>query len=221
MLVNNSMNLIYIRNLAEQYKMANGLSSIDLTSKAFLSELREWIIENQKMGVVYTELLNSMDLNFKNSSTAEVGKGEYDSVVKPFNTSIITEMPINLKGRVDNADFIVTDEGPRLSVTSKYGLKYLVDPVDINNFMIQNPYDTRQLDEWQNLRNFFGRNIIIGMYGRTSDRDKFPKIRELERIKHKLRIPASVVTEQKDGNYYSVLATNDRIKPKIKILTYL
>ena len=76
-----SKKLEYIELLAEQYKEATGIKNIDLKSKAFLSELNEWLSELNRMRQVYTYFLDSNNIDYKESSCVEVGKGEYDSVV--------------------------------------------------------------------------------------------------------------------------------------------
>ena len=132
------MDLEYIKRLAIQYKNAYDLKDIDLLSKSFLSELNEWIGELKKQGEDYTFFLYSLNINYKKLSVAEVGKGEYDSVVKPYNTSIITKMPITADNNLINANFLVLDDGAKLLLDS-HSFKFIVSS-NFSTYMTQNPY---------------------------------------------------------------------------------
>ncbi|MDY5928964.1 MAG: hypothetical protein SPJ27_02885, partial [Candidatus Onthovivens sp.] len=81
----------YLSLLIEQFKQANNIKNVDINSQAFISEFSEWIKLRQDVSKNYLALLEYMELSkFADCDTVEVGKGRYDTVVKPFNTTIIT-----------------------------------------------------------------------------------------------------------------------------------
>lgn len=81
----------YLSLLIEQFKQANNIKNVDINSQAFISEFSEWIKLRQDVSKNYLALLEYMELSkFADCDTAEVGKGRYDTIVKPFNTTYYT-----------------------------------------------------------------------------------------------------------------------------------
>ena len=81
----------YISLLIEQFKQATGIKNVDINSQSFMLEFSEWIKSRHSISNNYLDLLEYMELSqISYPDTVEVGKGQYDSIVKPFNTTIIT-----------------------------------------------------------------------------------------------------------------------------------
>ncbi len=206
--------LEYIERLAEQYKAVTGVKSVDLKSKAFLSELNEWLSEIKKMGQVYTNFLDTNNIEYKDSSCVEVGKGEYDSVVKPYSTTILTEMPIGVpKNRVISSNFAVVNGEPTIiRSTSSLILSMKVPKKTINTYMTQNPYSKELLEDWDEIHNFGHGNIVVGMYGSLNDRDREEKLYLLKSLRSYISPSCKFDNGTLDGNYYAVLSSKKKEK---------
>lgn len=155
----------YLSLLIEQFKQANNIKNVDINSQAFISEFSEWIKLRQDVSKHYIALLEYMELSkFADCDTAEVGKGRYDTIVKPFNTTIITPHISWLETlgneRIINAELVVMGETPVLFGTNKNG-----KPISSSSnltFMTQNPYTPIEIRNWEDLHNSGENDIIVG-----------------------------------------------------------
>ena len=146
----------YLSLLIEQFKQANNIKNVDINSQVFISEFSEWIKLRQDVSKNYLALLEYMELSkFADCDTAEVGKGRYDTIVKPFNTTIITPHISGLEilgnERIINAELVVMGETPVLFGANKNG-----KPISSSSnltFMTQNPYTTIEIRNWEDLHN--------------------------------------------------------------------
>lgn len=183
----------YLYLLVEQFKQATGTKNVDIKSQLFMSEFSEWIKSRQNIGDNYLNLLEYMELyRYSDPDTAEIGKGQYDSIVKPFNTTIITPHSKGLEtldqSRIITSDFRVYENMPVLCSTNEKGTN-LIDPITSTStltFMTQNPYTSEQIRNWGQLHNSGENNIIVGIYGSIYDKDIEQKIKELETLRDKL-----------------------------------
>lgn len=204
----------YIKYLAEQYALANGIKNIDLNSKAFLSEFNEWLGEVKRMSELYPSFLDSLDVNYNIVSAAEIGKGNYDSAFKNFQTTIITDMPISVdKKRLVSSHFAVIDDEPTIiNRTDSFFFHIPISPKKIATYLTQNPYYPELIEDWEKLSNKCGNSIVVGMYGRLIDKDREKKINNLKMLRDKLELDSKIVQATFDGNYYAALFTKKKTK---------
>ena len=182
----------YSKELVKQFMLARGIKQIDRDSKSLLLEFSEWMKERLIVAEYYLDLLSDMGLlKVEDASTAEIGKGEFDSIVKPFNTTIITPFDSQIKGvsddRIIRANFEVCRGEPALYRDETYDAR-LTDYVCeyISTYMTQNPYSPTGIKNWEQLHNFLGRNIIVGVYGNIYDKDAASKIKLITSLRDSL-----------------------------------
>jgi len=160
------------------------------TLEQFMNEFTAWIKSRQSMGKEYTYFLDYMGLRFADADCVEIGKGKYDSVVKPFNTTIITPAtPIKKVNpdRIIKGNMRVYESVPML-VRHNDGRNQL-EPIPsdiIQTYMTQNPFGPSSILGWENLHNSGEHNIILGIYGSIYDKDIKTRIKQLETLRDKL-----------------------------------
>ena len=179
----------YISLLIEQFKQATGIKNVDINSQSFMLEFSEWIKPRHSISNNYLDLLEYMELSqISYPDTVEVGKGQYDSIVKPFNTTIITPHIAGLETlgneRVINSEFVVIGNTPVLFGNNRNG-----KPIATSSaltFMTQNPYTPTQIANWEQLHNGRENDIIVGIYGSVYDKDTESKIKQIEDLRDRL-----------------------------------
>ena len=203
----------YLDLLIEQFRQATGTKNVDMNSLAFISEFSDWLKSRQEIGDKYLKLLEYMGLSkFKTPDTAEVGKGQYDSLVKPFDTKIVT---LHTKGletlgsrRVVKSNFEIYDGMPLLVRKNEL---FKADDV-AQTFMTQNPFTHASISNWDQLHNSGMYSIIVGFFGSIYDKDKSKKEEQLRNLRYKLE--RDFIEQQFiDGDKYGfVVASNAKIK---------
>ena len=212
----------YLNLLADQFVDATMVKNKDIKSKAFMNELLHWLKYRRDIAVRYLDFLEDfMGLSqVYDSSTAEVGKGQYDSIVKrsttkygeDVNTTIITPYIDGFndvkQGRIINSDLMVYGGTPLL-VDETEIMKPIVSSSRLT-FMTQNPYNGYSIKNWEQLHNSGRCDIIVGAFGTIYDYDAHRKIEQLERFKNFLMKP--ILDEYfVEGNfYYSVVASDKK-----------
>ena len=182
----------YIKNLIEQFRLATGNKNTDLNSDAFITEFAGWIRSRQKIGKEYTYFLDYMELRFADPDCAEIGKGVYDTVVKPFDTKLITPADqsfekLKMKDRIITGNMRVYEECPVLVRHNIKGNRLDQIPNDIIlTYITQNPFSQSSISGWEGLHNSGNNNIIVGIYGNVFDKDAESKIKLIEALKSKL-----------------------------------
>ncbi len=214
----------YLNNLIKQYSMAEGITKIDTQSRKFNNEFFDWINSRQSIAKKYVHFLDNMGLNFKEENCAEIGKGEFDTIVKPFNTTLITPaiiMEAIDSNRIINGNMNVYEATPFLvrHVNGETQLKEISSDI-IDTYMTQNPFTLKKISGWENLHNSRKYDIIVGIYGSTYDKDIKTKIKELKALRDKL----SYEDFKEDyvisnDNYFYVIGSSRRIKEPTKIKT--
>ena len=208
----------YLNMVLGQYKAAIGSNSeLNINNEKVQKELAEWLYKRGKIGKLYTSFLDYLNIEFAYSNCAEIGKGTYDSVVKNFDTAIITPYDNEItevdKERVFVSKFEIEESKPYLLKGSK---KIILHPYVFSKFMTQNNDDIRN---WENLHNSGDYSIIVGAYGENNEQDKDNKIKEIEELRNKVCDHRDIVFEYdttKDA-YFIVVAT--KVKVKVKELT--
>lgn len=210
----------YFELLIEQYKQAKGITKdIDVKQPEFISEFTNWINYMNDISSNYKELLEYMELyDYVNYDTIEVGKGKFDSIVKNYNTTIVTPHSTGLNNtsnrHVITADFRVYSK-PMLIRTNESGLRNL-SPITSNlllTFMTQNPYNLNSIKNWELLHTSDKYKIIVGMFGNRTDKDKTKKINALKDLRDKLEKSYKEEYAVINDSYCYVVAT-DKILTK-------
>ena len=212
----------YLNLLIKQFKQATGIKNIDVNSQSFISEFSEWIKSRQDISRNYLALLDYMELSkVAGYDTTEIGKGRYDTIVKPFNTTIITPHIAGLESlgneRVINSEFVVIGNTPVLFGSNKNG-----KPIDTSStltFMTQNPYTPFEIRNWEDLHNSGNYDIIVGIYGSINDKDVETKIRQLENLKSRLTDSFKEEETVINGAYYYAIASERMVKKLVKTRT--
>lgn len=206
----------YLKHMLQQYQEATGSKGIlDITTNSGIKELADWLYKRNKIGRMYTSYLDYLNIKFAYNDCAEIGKGAYDTVVKKFETSIITPYDVDIEGvdkeRVFVAGFEVDNSKPYLLKGSK---KISLPPYVFSKLMTQNNSD---INKWKSLHDSGNYSIIIGNYGFTSDKDMDKKIEQIEEFTKALSMDNVVYESDTLGDiYFTVVATKNKVKTRIK-----
>lgn len=217
-------NQIYLSNLIEQYMAATGLHDIDINSNEFMREFVEWMHKRLVSGETFLSLLEEKGICIDNPCYAEVGKGRYDSLVTPYDTTIITPYANSFEnfhragdGKLISSQFDVIGGVPTLINNDNIipRIEY-IKPSQTQFFVTHNPYSSVSINKWMQLHNNRNYGIIFGVYGKTYDVDKEKKIKQLNKLKSMLEA-TTIISEQVTvaNGYYAFVAT-DMTKKRIK-----
>ncbi len=216
----------YIKNLIEQFRLATGNKNTDLNSEAFITEFTGWIRSRQKIGKEYTYFLNYMGLRFADPNCAEIGKGVYDTVVKPFDTKLITTATqsfeeLKMKDRIITGNMRVYKGYPVLVRHDIKGNRLDQIPNDIIlTYITQNPFSQNSISGWEGLHNSGNNNIIVGIYGNVFDKDAEAKIKLIEALKSKLSSDDFKEDYSTlDDKYFYAIGSQRMVKKLVKIRT--
>ena len=201
--------------LIEQYKHAKGIKNADIYSKGFIKDFNLWLNQKKIMGTEFLSYLDFLDLNYKKSNCAEVGKGEHDTIVKPFDTKILSSFTNDITN-VNKDRFMIGNlkihEG-NASLLINHKLNIIPNSI-VNTYLIHNPYSFNSLHGIEDIHNNNSANIIIGVYGNTTDKDYAKKTEMLDSIKDKLVGNYISEYDTSDEAYYYILASKNKVKLK-------
>lgn len=214
----------YLAGLMGQYEHSTRIPSANQMSPKYTNEFSMWINERKNIGKDYTCFLDYNGFRFANSNCAEIGKGRYDTISRPLDNIIITSYTsindIN-PNRIIDGGFVVLEGKPLIVKSDKFGKYYREVPNEIvNTYFTQNPLHIGLVSGWEDLNNSGDASIIVGVYGKTYDRDKTEKIDDLMRFADKLT-PGTYTKEyatDKD-NYFFVVGTHQKEKVIEKVKT--
>ena len=198
---------LYFKYLIEQYKSARGYKELDSDKEKFKVDFYNWLSKNEQIGINYASLLYVLDIDFTTSKTAELNKGHLDSIVLPYETTIIS--PYSQK--IDRENIFV--EEVEIKGCCPQLKKY---ENNIHRIMLHNPYNnfsTFDFKKWRNIHEYTNTDIVLGMFGNVYDKDRDTKIKQLEIFKKHLTRECIEKYEILDDTYYYVIAS----KPKIKL----
>jgi len=204
----------YLNKLIEQYKSATGTTNVDVHSESFIKEFTEWIKSRQLIGKKYLDFIEYMGSHPSlDSSSVEVGKGIFDSVVLDTQMPVVTKYFESMAQKKDyskilRGEFKVVGGTPKI-ITGNKMLQSLL-PYDFSRFITQNPYDQSCIEGWQDLHNS-GENITVGIYGDASDKDIKTKLSLLRTLRDSLY---DYYQEEyiKDGDmYYAAVSTTRKM----------
>jgi len=207
--------------LLKQFKDSQGIKSNLSEEKCYMIDFVPWIIQQKSIGNNYTEFLKYLELPFDNYDCAEVGKSEFDSVVKPYRTTIITPYTEGFEiidsTRIINGTFEVQGTTPTIiRQADNQIISRTIPQTSIRTYMTQNPYNQSDIANWYRLHNSKEAGIILGAYGSIYDKDIEEKIEGLEQIKDNLEDDIQEAYEELNGEYYYVLSSNIKVKRKTK-----
>ena len=203
---------LYLDFLIMQYKLATGTKNIDIASKEFMSNFTSWVNSRSVIGKEYICFLQSMKFNFNTLQCAEIGKGNLDSLVKNYDTTIISPYSNTFKDvnddriicgniKVNNDDILLTEINETIQTELKLPT-YL-----FHTYMTQNPYLPLNIENWENIHNFRNANIIVGVYGSTKDNDIESKINQIRKLKENINDSYLENYEVSNGNYFYVVGS--------------
>ena len=155
------------------------------------------------MGRNFIFLLNEMNINIEDYTTAEIGKTSFDSIGKNYYTTIITPYVYGFEQntRLIESEFKVDYQGnPKIS-NDKGNLEL------IQRYMMYNPYDEECFKNWDDLHNS-GKNIIVGVYGNVSDKDRVQKCALMSYFGYSLFNNYEIEETTINDTYCKVLASN-------------
>ncbi len=218
----------YLKDLIEQYKLATGIKSIDLQSEEFVTDFTAWLNERQQIAKNYAYFLDAMELHFAYADCAEIGKGGYDTIVKPFKTMLITPASQSLpdsefQNRVINGNVRISGNKPILVKQVLGKNQYKEIPRDIiSTYITQNPAKASYIFGWENLHNTYRNRIIVGVYGNIYDKNREAKLKLIKDFKAKLNEGNLIddYTTMGDNYFYAVgTDVEERKLERIRIKT--
>ena len=214
-----------LEQLLEQYKKVNGINNLslkDLKSDIFCKEFKEWLLERKRYGNRYIDFLYDMDGRILERTTAEVGKTELDSLVIPFDTTIISPYEfkkLENRERLINSKFLVYEEKPVLYFDRQEQPTIVVLPERrIDTFMTQNPYTFYSVKYWSDLHNSGNYDILLGVYGSIYDKNIKRNLEILKYVKDRLILFDYKYDINHDGDiYYGALVSDFKEKKHQKV----
>ena len=178
-----SIEEIYLELLKKQFCEAKGLRKIDESSKSDLEALKKFIKERQELGRQYNRFLRFLGINITTRNTAELDKGDYDSIIKDYDTLAITPFPIDI-----DYDRIIDMKDAK-----------------VQRYITQNPLYKEDIKEMISLYNNDENDILIGMYGKTYDNDSHKKMRQIVTLSKKIKDYQYKTSLFKDNNNYFIV----------------
>ena len=178
----------------------------------------DWIFERNKIGGKYVRFLNYLNKDITTKDTAELDKGIYDSIVKDYDTTVIT--PYHYPNRNMNKNVLHYEFFPSVNYNGLFKTDYkgrideiLSSPEYIKRYMLLNPYRMVDLCGFEDLFNNSNYDVIVGMYGSLNDYDKEKKLKQLKILRDKIisnDIKMEIVYDK--DCYFGALTTNRKIK---------
>ena len=203
----------YYRQLKLQYYKATKEKIKQNIENSLNDDIYRWLSIRKEIGKIYLEYLDSLGIDIKTLETAEIGKGLFDTLVREYETTIISpyiEAVDNKRVYTYSLNLVNT---PTLM---KYGPKMRIEdiksiPKDVNTFLINNPYE-----KIVGLENFVNKEeiqTIIGIYGQIFDKDKDKKLKMLLELSKKIQNKDFNINYESNNDYYYASLIANR-KPK-------
>lgn len=214
----------YYMLLSMQYQKSLGMTPLracyNIGSSNFQKELMEWLKERRRMGEIYKKFLNYYAKNISTLTTAEINKGNLDSIVYPSSTTIITQYNNFDKEKYSNniiikSDFFPDAKRPGLIRLNNSGKIESVKkaPNFIEQYITENPYRRTDISGFEELHNGNNFDIIVGMYGHIHDNDKEDKLKQLKNLREKItNDDIKVVYDCLGNSYYAAVMSDRKIK---------
>lgn len=175
----------YFKHAARQYAKARGIELRPLNEIKDCDDFWMWVEERQKLGREFAYLLNDIGYNFGDSNCAEIGKGNGDSIVQTFNTTIISPFTKyfnkQVKKRTIEATVKAINGQPCLVKNEGKGSIVTPIPIDIiDTYLFHNITTKDELSGWNEVVENTDVNIILGVFGNIKDKDLKDRIEIVE-----------------------------------------
>ncbi len=210
-------NDIYLAKLIKQFKTVRGIAD-NINFEEFKEEFQDWLFHMQIQRDEYARFICKSDIYFDDESYAEIGKGPKDSVAILYedkDTTIISPyfenyLSYNTYRKFINSSFSVIGSIPNLAEERDGKLVSfdVIYPEDIKVFMTHNPYNINDVKNWIELHNNPKNGIIIGMFGRTYDKDYQEKVKFMESLRQSTNIPYNLESHTIGDKYFYVFNTD-------------
>lgn len=206
------------KDYLEQYKKINGISdniNLNIYNQSFQKEFLDFQKQRKETSNKYIDFLYQLKKNIIEQTTAEVLKGEYDSIMLPFDTLIISPEEISDidKDRFIRAYFMILDGEPLLYFYPGNNPMMIKIPFyRIDTIMTQNPYNYYNIRDFDELHNSGKFDIAIGMYGSIYDKNIDENLEMLKGIKDKIIGNDYQFVYDKFGDIYCSCLVSDRKK---------
>jgi len=190
----------------------------------YIEEFISWQEEMEFIAEEYLSYLDFLELDFKDSNCAELDKNEFDTIVKPFETKIITSFADEITGvdkrRLINGSVIATeedDEKIHLLLSNAQGIKIIPETV-IDTYMTQNPLSIGTAFNMANIHNKGIYNLILGFYGNNHDKDKAKNEEKIKILESFLKYDYNIDYETNNDHYFYVISTaKNKVLKKEKV----
>ena len=211
--------LRYYNYLTKQFLEAKGLRKADFSSETFVSEWGSWL---DKLGLdvkKYYEFLKETGyLPSDHKQIVEIGKSSLDSLTIVDDFSVITPYTLGIESTgssIIKAEFKVLKSKPfMVQKDVKRSMQVSSVSSKVKTFMTQNPYSFKKMDHWEELPNIGKRDILVGVYGKTYDKDREQKIRQLEELKTRLSVVYKEAYTSSGDTYCYAIKSDSRCKRK-------
>lgn len=190
----------YLINLYARYCLARGIC-FDIRNILNDNEFYNWIIKLKKNTKTYELFLEYLGIIFSKYSTIELNKGKYDTLDNTTKISLYTKPRRNLE--IYRSLPIIIDNAS------------IYEASNFSLFLTHNPLKNEDIIKLIQLHKL-GLNIILGMYGKLSDKDKRRKLEVLKTLQSTLS-DTSLHVETLDDNYFACLKDKDHIKERILV----
>lgn len=210
------MNNLYYMNDSKRILFYQFLKSISYKelytySEDLMKEFNNWLSQLRKEGKEYLKLLGEEGIDL-DSLSVEFGKTKYDSLAFPLNRGYISPYINGLKMEVTNDKPILYIANDRCN--------FACELFDI--LYTQNPYSECDIKNWEQIHNNGKTKLLVGVYGKTYDKDLKQKIKMMEDFKDKLYCDCYGLYFNEDyveidDNYFYFI--NTKHKTLVKTLT--
>ena len=210
-----------LETLIEQYNKINGskLTLKDFKNEDIRKEFALWLEIRKKYGYRYIDFLYEMNTRILDRTTAEVGKTELDSLVTPFDTTIISSYKFDSledKERLIFSNFLVYDGNPVLYLKACDEPHMIVLPKRrIDTFMTENPYDPYSIKYWNELHDSGYFDIAVGVYGSIFDKNIDDNLNMLKDLREKIVGNDYKFDYNNDNDIYYAAIVSQRTNKKI------
>ncbi len=200
--------------LFSQYMSARGIKGLSREDRYVREDLDGYFTELANERGHYLELLRTLDVNYNDENTIEVGKGNVDSVVADYNASIITPYGGLFEGRkapVYEGRYAVID-GEIMMARGKDSKSQTFEELPITGgriYITHNMYEPKCIKNWLEL--VTRDDVVIGVFGAIQDRDMSYKLNHVRNI-------ASILDNGTynlgtiDGHYFAAVRARQDVK---------
>ena len=195
----------YLKLLYQQFCASKGTNALTEESKA---EFMEWLNYHMTILKDYQQYLEYLMDDLCAKEILEINKGPYDSMSLVLDN--ITPVSPYLRSEFQSLIFLKSE--PFIHTKEET----LIVP-DTNIFMTHDPYDlAKGLTHWDSIHNQGTYDILVGMFGLITDKDRMAKLQVLAKLRHMLADNVTFTYDTFNGNYFAVLKSNRYVRKLVK-----